>query len=226
MARKGLSETFVNPAIHYLKERHKTFAPHRRLRGLSIENGHATALQFGSTEEPIASDDKVVLAVPAHVISGLIPSIEAPDVFHPIVNAHFRLDDERLSPEGAGLLGIVGGTANWVFFRCDILSVTVSAADDLTRESNEVIAQRIWLDLQTALADLPQDMPVRHKIIKERRATFSQTPVSIRRRPKYDTICDNLFLAGDWTDTGLPATIEGAIRSGFRAARAISDADQ
>ena len=64
-------------------------------------------------------------------------------------------------------------------------------------------------------------MPSAHRIVKERRATISQTPESNRLRP--NTVChlDNLLLAGDWTDTGLPATIEGSIKSGNRAADAI-----
>jgi len=59
-----------------------------------------------------------------------------------------------------------------------------------------------------------------HRIIKERRATFAQTPASLRLRPGMRTHLNNLFLAGDWTNTGLPATIEGAIQSGFKAADA------
>jgi uncharacterized protein with NAD-binding domain and iron-sulfur cluster len=56
------------------------------------------------------------------------------------------------------------------------------------------------------------------QIVKERRATFAATPEQAKRRAKTETRWSNLFLAGDWTDTGLPATIEGAVRSGNRAA--------
>ena len=58
-------------------------------------------------------------------------------------------------------------------------------------------------------------------MIKERRATFAQTPAEVRRRPTTRSAFTNLFLAGDWIDTGLPATIEGAIQSGYSAARAV-----
>jgi uncharacterized protein with NAD-binding domain and iron-sulfur cluster len=59
-------------------------------------------------------------------------------------------------------------------------------------------------------------------VVKERRATFAQTPSALAQRPPSRTALANLALAGDWTDTGLPATIEGAIRSGFKAAQLIA----
>ena len=64
---------------------------------------------------------------------------------------------------------------------------------------------------------MPGDLPP-WQIVRERRATFAATPAENAKRPGAATTFGNLFLAGDWTDTGLPATIEGAIRSGNRAA--------
>jgi len=64
---------------------------------------------------------------------------------------------------------------------------------------------------------LPRELP-RWQIVRERRATFAATPEQDARRPGARTAWSNLFLAGDWTNTGLPATIESAIRSGQRAA--------
>ena len=60
-----------------------------------------------------------------------------------------------------------------------------------------------------------------YRVVKERRATFAQTPAEVTRRPPARTALTNLYLAGDWTDTGLPATLEGAVRSGHTAARAV-----
>jgi len=102
-----------------------------------------------------------------------------------------------------------------------VVSVTVSAADDLAQQSAEEIAGLIWSDLCRAVAGISGDLPDRYRIVKERRATFSQTPTSIRDRPDTDCGIAHLFLAGDWTNTGLPATIEGSIRSGNAAADAV-----
>jgi hypothetical protein len=140
-----------------------------------------------------------------------------PSGSHAIVNGHFWLDRPVELPGGSVLLGLVGGTAQWLFARRELVSLTVSAADDLADRPAETIAQRLWADTARAL-ELPLAPQPPGRIVKEKRATFAQTPEAARRRPGARTACRNLFLAGDWTATGLPATIEGAIRSGHLAA--------
>ena len=91
----------------------------------------------------------------------------------------------------------------------------------LAGEDAEKIARLVWPEVVKALA-LPEESPLpAHRIIKEKRATFAQTPEEAARRPGTRTAFENMFLAGDWTDTGLPATIEGAVKSGFAAAQAV-----
>jgi uncharacterized protein with NAD-binding domain and iron-sulfur cluster len=115
------------------------------------------------------------------------------------------------------LTGLVGGTAQWLFVRDDLVSLTVSAADALAEEPADAIAARLWADTARVL-DLPASPQAPGRIVKERRATFAQTPAAAAVRPAARTRWSNLLLAGDWTATGLPATIEGAIRSGHTAA--------
>src|SRR5262249_51138766 len=118
------------------------------------------------------------------------------------------------------IVGVVGGVAQWVFARGEIASVTISAASDLADTPAEEIAARCWPDVASAL-DLG-DMPLPPaRGVRAKRATSAQTPAAARLRPKARTGIANLVLAGDWTDTGLPATIEGAVRSGFTAADEI-----
>jgi uncharacterized protein with NAD-binding domain and iron-sulfur cluster len=83
------------------------------------------------------------------------------------------------------------------------------------------LARQIWEEV-AAIARLPNLLPP-WQIVRERRATFAATPAENAKRPGAQTAWSNLFLAGDWTRTGLPATIEGAIRSGNRAADLVSD---
>ncbi len=104
-----------------------------------------------------------------------------------------------------------------MFLRGDVASVTVSAADRLLDTPAEAIAAMLWADIVRALGLGDQALPA-YRVVKERRATFAQTPAEVARRPGPRTDYGNLILAGDWTDTGLPATIEGAVLSGNAAA--------
>jgi hypothetical protein len=155
----------------------------------------------------------VILAVPPWAAQDLIPGLGAPDEFRAIVNGHFLIP----APPGAEpMTGLIGATAEWVFAFPDRISVTVSGADRLLDDDREDLARRLWADV-AALHRLPPELPP-WQIVKERRATFAATPEQNAKRPGARTQWDNLLLAGDWTATGLPATIEGALRSGRTAA--------
>ena len=99
----------------------------------------------------------------------------------------------------------------------DRISVTVSGADSLVDQDRETLAAMVWADVAKVHGLGPELPP--WQIVKERRATFAATPEQANRRPQARTRWANLLLAGDWTDTGLPATIEGAVRSGQKAAQ-------
>lgn len=217
IARRGLSEALVDPALDWLGAKGAEIRFGHRLKGIATGPSRATALEFDDGAVELPAGDSAVLAVPPAVAAQLLPGRVVPDAFRAIVNVHFALD-RQMAPDGhPGLLGLVGGTAQWLFLRGDVVSVTVSAADDLAEFHADVIATRVWDDVRRAL-DLGDAPLPRWRVVKEKRATFAQTPEQVKKRPPARTPLANLFLAGDWTDTGLPATIEGAVRSGLRAA--------
>jgi hydroxysqualene dehydroxylase len=129
------------------------------------------------------------------------------------VNAHFRFDPPKDAPP---ILGVVGGLVEWLFTFPQRLSITISGADRLVDMPREELARAIWRDICQA-SGISAELPP-WQIVRERRATFEATPEQNALRPGAATAFKNLFLAGDWTDTGLPATIEGSVRSGNRAA--------
>jgi squalene-associated FAD-dependent desaturase len=223
LARSGLSAAFVDPALKRLAARGGEFRPGWRLARVEATPDAVRALRFD--EERIAlGDDRVVLAVGPHVAADLLPRLRVPLGANAIVNAHFRLDPPaRLPGDLPPLLGLIGGTAQWLIARDDLVSVTVSAADNLVDRPAGELLPVLWADVARILGRAEAPMPP-GRLIKERRATFAQTPANERRRPAARTAWRNLFLAGDWTATGLPATIEGAIRSGIAAARAAANA--
>jgi uncharacterized protein with NAD-binding domain and iron-sulfur cluster len=103
-----------------------------------------------------------------------------------------------------------------VFVKPGHVSTTTSAAHRLADSDADRIAASVWPNVRAALG-LPVRMPP-WRVVKERRATIAATAAQERRRPGARTELANLLLAGDWTATGLPATIESAIRSGETAA--------
>jgi squalene-associated FAD-dependent desaturase len=213
VASPHLGSTFIDPALEYLKRQGAEVRFGSRVRRIEFADDRATILDFADGPIALSKDDRVVLATPAWVTTDLLPDVRTPTEFRSIVNAHFAI----APPPGAPLMiGIIGGTAEWVFAFPERISVTVSGADAIVDREREDLAKTLWRDVAAAHGP-PAELPA-WQIVKERRATFAATPEQAKRRATAETRWANLFLAGDWTDTGLPATIEGAVRSGNRAA--------
>ncbi|HZR75825.1 hydroxysqualene dehydroxylase HpnE [Bradyrhizobium sp.] len=213
IAREGLSAVLVEPAIKLLQERGADVRFGRELRGFGKVGERVSELNFGDETISLAPSDVVVFAVPPRPAVSLLPGLKAPTKFRAIVNAHFRYDPPEGQPP---ILGVVGGLVEWLFAFPQRLSITISGADRLVDNPREELAQAIWRDICQA-SGITAEMPA-WQIVRERRATFEATPEQNALRPGPKTAFKNLFLAGDWTDTGLPATIEGSVRSGDRAA--------
>ena len=214
IAREGLSAVLIEPAVKFLTERGHTVQLGHELRSFTTRDSKAAALNFGGEDVIQLSDgDAVVLAVPPRAATSLLPGLKAPTEFRAIVNAHFRFTPP---PGAAPILGVIGGTVEWLFAFSNRFSVTVSNSDRLVDMPREELAQTIWSDVCKA-GGVSGELPA-WQIVRERRATFAATPAQNALRPGPVTAVKNLFLAGDWTATGLPATIEGSVRSGDRAA--------
>jgi squalene-associated FAD-dependent desaturase len=217
IARDGLSSVLIEPAVKLLQDKGSTVRFSHELRRFVIASDRVSELNFGDDTISIGPDDAVVLAVPPRAAASLLPGLKTPNKFRAIVNAHFRFDPPKDAPP---ILGVVGGLVEWLFAFPQRLSVTISNGDRLVDMPREELAQAIWQDVCKAAGiegELPLPLPP-WQIVRERRATFEATPEQNALRPGAVTAVKNLFLAGDWTDTGLPATIEGSVRSGDRAA--------
>jgi squalene-associated FAD-dependent desaturase len=213
IARDGLSAVLVEPAIKLLRDRGAGIQFGHELREFAMSADSVGELRFGGDTVAVGPGDAVVMAVPPRPAAALLPGLKTPTKFRAIVNAHFRFDPPKEQPD---ILGVVGGVVEWLFAFPQRLSVTVSNADRLVDMPREELAQAIWRDICKA-AGVQGELPP-WQIVRERRATFEATPEQNALRPGAITNWKNLFLAGDWTDTGLPATIEGSVRSGNRAA--------
>jgi squalene-associated FAD-dependent desaturase len=170
--------------------------------------------------------DFYIVALPFERLAAIAPElgIEATRFEHsPITGIHLWFDRPVTDLPHATLLD---RNIQWMFNKADgrYLLVVVSASRDLVEmDRADVIA--------IALSELREYFPAvrearleRSHVIKEVRATFSAAPETEGRRPYPETSVSNLFLAGDWTRSGWPATMEGAVRSGYRAAEAVAAA--
>jgi squalene-associated FAD-dependent desaturase len=214
IASPTLAAALVDPAISFVQARNGTFQFSQRLRNIVFGAANVQILETGDQVLQMADDDRVILAVPPWVAASVIPGISTPDEFRAIVSGHFAVAPPLGTP---AMTGLIGGTVEWIFAFPDRISVTISNADRWVDMDRAKLAALCWADVSQVLR-LPRDLPA-WQIVKEKRATFAAIPEQESKRPNCATAWKNLFLAGDWTNTGLPATIEGAVRSGNRAAQ-------
>jgi squalene synthase HpnD len=236
LSRVGLSELFA-PEVKKLLEmcrgtiRLQTPVTSLRFEGMTLRE---IKLGDGSSLQPEA----VVSALPWHVLRGLLPGEsklaracgQIRDA--PIVSLHLWLDRPILREPFVGLLD---SPVHWVFSRDHIhgtnaagqeghvITAVVSGARDLVDKTGPELEELTMRELRRLLPGLGNIRVLHRLIYKARSATFAATPETETLRPEVTTEWSNFWLAGDWTNTGLPATIEGAIVSGVRAARAVDE---
>jgi squalene-associated FAD-dependent desaturase len=216
VARNGLGSAFVDPALRLLQHGGATIRLGSRLTEIvfAAGGGRVQALNFADESVALGANEAVILALPPEIAPTLVPGLRAPTRFAAAINVHFAVEPPFGSPPVTGLLN---GTAEWLFAFDERLSVTLSAAERLLDMPHEALASTVWAEVAQAV-NLPAAPLPAWQVVMEKRAMFAALPDQETLRPGTRTRWNNLMLAGDWTATGLPATIEGAIRSGQKAA--------
>ena len=220
-AKEGLGPAFIDPALTFLAAHGAEVRFNARVRALEMTGERVSALDLGEEKIAIGAGDSVILAVPPSRLKQLLPELDPPDDDASILNVHYRtaLPVPLTAIGDAPFIGMLSSDAHWCFVRGDVVSLTVSASHAIGMDEvpNEIAATDMWRETQVAL-DIGETPYEAVRVIRERRATPDQSPASVAKRLKPLTRWRNLTLAGDHTDTGVPATIEGSIRSGDRAA--------
>lgn len=223
-ARHGLGPSFIDPAVKFLESKGSAVHLNARLRAAWFDNGRIANLNFSGETIDIAADDEVIFALPPSRLRQIMPDIDPPEDNASILNVHYRTPtDAPLDALGdSPFIGMISSDAHWAFVRDDVISLTVSASHAIGLDDvpNAKVVEDLWKETQVGLnlGDMSYEAV---RVIRERRATPDQSPQSAAKRLKAETTFSNLTLAGDHTDTGVPATIEGSIRSGERAAKII-----
>jgi uncharacterized protein with NAD-binding domain and iron-sulfur cluster len=221
VARSGLSEDLIMPAVAALQARGAPVLTGQRLRMLLTANGRAIGLALTDRTVMLGPDDRVILALPPYEVERLLPDLPVPTRFEPILNVHYRMRGLR-TPR---FIGFTGTLAQWALIREDHVSVTVSAADAVVDQNASDVAARIWREIAPALRslglDASADRQPETRVVKEKRATIRQAAEALPQPPLRPLA--NLALAGDWIGS-LPATIESAVMAGEHAASILHHA--
>ena len=225
---RPLPDIYVEPACAFVRERGGGVNPSSPGR-VVIEGGRVAGIEMRGVRIDAAV---VVVAVPWFSLGAALTGDTAPlarvldsaarMAASPIVTVNLWFDRGVLP---ASFVGLPGRTFQWVFDKRQVfgdtashLSFVSSGAAGVVAESNEALGERAHAELLSALPAARAARLLRCVVVRERRATFSLAPGQ-PPRPSPRTNVRGLVLAGDWTDTGLPATIEGAVLSGHRASR-------
>lgn len=223
-AKKGLGPAFIDPAVNHLKSMGAGIRFNTRLRAVEFSSDRISALDFGEEKITLGDSDAVILALPPSRLKQIVPSLDPPDDNASILNVHYRtLHTVSSAPLGdSPFIGMISSDAHWCFVRDDVVSLTVSASHAIGMDDvpNQKAADDMWRETQIALdlGNMPYEAV---RVIRERRATPDQSPEAAQKRLRPETGWRNLTLAGDHTATGVPATIEGSIRSGNKAAEIV-----
>lgn len=225
-----LSDIFIDPAISFLQSKNASIKSNCGIEKLNIKNNTVTSIILENKTE--IKSDFYVCAVPFYslknmfneqilnehinLVFGLKPS--------PIVNIHLKFNEKIEKIFTNGFFGLLGTVSQWAFkVKDDQICIVVSAADKVAEMDKHEIIKIAVNDLNNCLPEMKKYNVIYSKVIKEMRATFVPDTDSLQNRPDTKTKINNLLLAGDWTNTGLPATIEGAVKSGKSSANAIME---
>ncbi len=207
----GLSKVFSEPTEKFLKEKNCKIYLSKSVDKICVNEKRVSSIFVDRKE--ISDFDFVISAVPKFALEKIIDEKNLPlkeIKYSPILSAHIWLSKNIFEND---FTGIIDSPVQWIFNHQKYISIVISNAKNLIEKSNDEIQKIILTEIKKYFP-LFEESSVNHfKIIKEKRATFIPNS-KLENRPDYKTDLENLILAGDWIDTGLPATIEGAILSG------------
>ncbi|NWF89436.1 MAG: oleate hydratase [Ignavibacteriaceae bacterium] len=219
LPKVGLSQMFCEPAKQFIEDHGGKIYLSEKVEKIKVEKGNA--VELSTNERKIIEFDYVIFAVPFYSAKKFLPSIGAADFipqYSSILNVHVWLAQNKFDEN---FYGLIDSKLHWVFCHGKRINCVISDADYLLLLSDEEIMNMIYTELENYL-NIKREEITRYLILKEKRATFIPSREILNNRPDTQTEVKNLFLAGDWVNTGLPSTIESAVKSGRMAADAVA----
>jgi squalene-associated FAD-dependent desaturase len=217
----GMSDLYIDNAVNFISTRKGIINLNEKVIAVLTENDKIVKIE---TNKNIYEDfDFLVIAIPTYAIEKIdfLNSIK-PNIpklnYSPILNVHFWLN---VNPFKEKFYGLIDSKIHWLFNHGNHISMTASSADELIGFENDDIKTIFLSEIEKFFPIFKSEFVSGSKIIKEKRATFIPDIASNKIRKDICLPYDNLFLAGDWVNTGLPSTIESAVLSGRLAANYV-----
>lgn len=219
LPKYGLSESIIDPAISFIKKYDGDIISSETVKKFTIENKKIVNIK--SESNLYNNFDYVISAIPLYDLEKIIPkealSIKTDFSYSTILNIHIWLKENPLKEK---FYGLIDSQLHWIFNKGSHINIVVSNANDFSQKTDQEIIELTINELEK-YTYIKKEFIIGYKIIKEKRATFIPNKTALVDRPSSRTKIKNLFLAGDWTDTGLPSTIESAAKSGRIAAELV-----
>ncbi|HTY53766.1 MAG TPA: hydroxysqualene dehydroxylase HpnE [Candidatus Binataceae bacterium] len=236
-SKVGLSDLYCTAAAKFIHQREGIVTLRTGVESLEL-NGDGMLERVRLRDGNGITAANVIAAVPCGPLLQMLPAAARENPFFtklaglgnsPIICVHVWLDREVVD---SAFVGFIGTTTQWLFNKRKIfeargehhpgyLSFVISGARAQVERSNEELLDQVMTDLRTMIPAAREAKVVKALVLKEKQATMAPAPSSHALRPATSTPIPNLFLAGDWIQTGLPATIESAVVSGRAAAAAV-----
>ncbi|MBK8313878.1 MAG: FAD-dependent oxidoreductase [Acidobacteria bacterium] len=236
ISKVGLSDLYTTNARKFIESRGGRVCLNADVTGLEFADNRVSRIVLRSGEEIIP--DALISAVPYFVLRRILPAevVESSDSLRhlnqfnsaPIVSINLWYQNPVMDSE---FVGLIDSRIEWVFNKNAIignpqkrpqhLALVISGAHQVASLSKEEIIEIGVDEINRFFPSARHQQPIHAYVIKEHDATLSHVAGLAKLRPGHATDFENLYLAGDWTDTGLPATIESAVQSGHQCARLI-----
>lgn len=227
--RQDLSSTFVDPAMTFIEKNNGHITLAQRVDKVLVENNQVIGVECQGVT---LKSDHVIISTPPNITATIlngIPSLNrlstqlSSFTYQPICTVYLRYPEQTHIPM-LPVMGMTETVSQWLFDRrvCQqpgVIAVVISSSGQHMALENDELIKTVTRELQACFPDWPAHITA--KVIREKRATFACNVGIDSIRPQTETAVNGLFLAGDHVDTGYPATLEGAVQSGIRAAQAI-----
>lgn len=229
LPKVGLSELYCLPAQEFIFSKNGLISLSEELIEIKFENDKA--IEIITNKRRINDFDFLVLAIPPFALQKIIgyKNLFNDELFNfeysSILTFHIWLKDnplnEKYFPKAWTPIGLIDSPLHWVFNHNSHITTVISDANDLINKDKDELFNLVWTEIENYL-QIKKEEILDYKIIKEKRATFIPTNEALKNRPDIKTKMQNVFLAGDWIETGLPSTIESAVLSGKMVSDYIS----